>query len=164
MSALNPLVFATMYCVASFAAGAREVAPLSGSPGPGVPPLWRVSTLPKLPRHTSYEVVDTDCQRAVRASAEGSYANVVHPLNVDSAETPILRWSCRADQFLADCDHEQGSWFAERRDLRPDFARAFGAEAQSGVPRISAVAFATDADNTRGRALAYFGDITLDAP
>jgi len=229
---------------ASFAASAQEVKPLSGSPGPGVAPPWQVITLPKRPRHTSYEVVDIDGQRAVRASAEGSYANVVHPLNVDPAATPILRWSWRVDQFPADSDltvrsgddlaakvcvlfdlpldrlslgdrlkiqlgrwlfklelpaatlcyvwdrtltvgtwlpnaytdrvrmlvlrsgaaGQQGSWFAEHRDLRTDFARAFGAEAQGGVPRISAVAFAADADNTSGRALAYFGYIMLDTP
>ena len=244
MSGPNPNVLAALYCVASFAAGAQEVIPLSRSPGPGIPPPWQVITLPKLPRHTSYEVVDVDGQRVVRASAEGSYANVVHPLNVDPAATPILRWSWRVDQFPADSDltvrggddlaakvcvlfdlpldrlslgdrlkiqfgrwlfklelpaatlcyvwdrtltagtwlpnaysdrvrmlvlrsgaaGQQGSWFAEQRDLRTDFARAFGAEAQGGVPRISAVAFATDADNTGGRALAYFGDITLDTP
>jgi hypothetical protein len=31
-------------------------------------------------------------------------------------------------------------------------------------PPCRVVAFATDADNAGGRALAYFGDITLDAP
>lgn len=57
---------------------------------------------------------------------------------------------------------EGGRWFEERRDLRADFARAFGAEAEGGVPTISAVAFASDTDNTGSSALAYFGDITLE--
>jgi hypothetical protein len=56
---------------------------------------------------------------------------------------------------------EQGRWFNEHRDLRADFARAFGDEADGGLPPISAVAFASDADNTGSRALAYFGDILL---
>jgi len=59
---------------------------------------------------------------------------------------------------------QQTRWFDEDRDLRDDFIRAFGPEAQGGVPRISAIAFATDADNTGSRALAYFGDITLATP
>jgi hypothetical protein len=56
---------------------------------------------------------------------------------------------------------EHGRWFDERRDLRADFLSAFRAEAASGLPRVAAVAFATDADNTHSRALALFGDISL---
>jgi hypothetical protein len=57
---------------------------------------------------------------------------------------------------------DQGRWFDERRDLRADFVRAFGAEADGGLPSIAAIGFATDADNTGDSALAYFGDITLE--
>ncbi len=57
---------------------------------------------------------------------------------------------------------DQGRWFDERRDLRADFVRAFGAEADGGLPPIAAIGFATDADNTGDSALAYFGDITLE--
>jgi Protein of unknown function (DUF3047) len=57
---------------------------------------------------------------------------------------------------------DQGRWFEERRDLRADFVRAFGAEAEGGVPVVAAIGFATDADNTGDSALAYFGDITLE--
>jgi Protein of unknown function (DUF3047) len=58
---------------------------------------------------------------------------------------------------------EQGQWFDERRDLRADFVRAFGREADGGLPAVAAVAFAADADNTGDSALAYFGDITLES-
>lgn len=58
---------------------------------------------------------------------------------------------------------EQGRWFEERRDLRADFAHAFPAEAAGGTPAIAAVAFATDADNTKSRAAAWFGDLSLAA-
>jgi hypothetical protein len=57
---------------------------------------------------------------------------------------------------------DQGRWFEERRDLRADFVRAFGAEADGGLPVVAAIGFATDADNTGDSALAYFGDITLE--
>ena len=57
---------------------------------------------------------------------------------------------------------DQGRWFEERRDLRADFVRAFGAEADGGLPAVAAIGFATDADNTGDSALAYFGDITLE--
>ena len=48
-----------------------------------------------------------------------------------------------------------GEWRAYRRDVVADYERAFGAPA----PAIIGVAVASDADNTRGRAEAYFGDV-----
>jgi len=58
---------------------------------------------------------------------------------------------------------EQDRWFDERRDLRADFRQAFPAEAAPGMPRVAAVAFATDADNTKSQASAWFGDLALVA-
>ncbi len=58
---------------------------------------------------------------------------------------------------------EQGRWFDERRDLRNDFAQAFGKEGGDRLPPVVAIAFATDADNTGSSALAYYGDIELRA-
>ncbi|MGB2816199.1 MAG: DUF3047 domain-containing protein [Burkholderiaceae bacterium] len=58
---------------------------------------------------------------------------------------------------------DQGRWFDERRDLRADFAQAFPAEAAAGTPAVAAVAFATDADNTKSQASAWFGDLALVA-
>lgn len=48
-----------------------------------------------------------------------------------------------------------GEWITETRNLEEDFRRAFGEEA----PGVSAVALATDTDNTRGSATAWYGDI-----
>jgi len=222
---------------------ASPVTPLSSSADAKLPPPWHIVTLPKIPRHTRYELVSIDGRRAVRAEADGSYANVVHPLAGDTAATPLLRWNWRVDRFPAGSDlsakagddvaakvcvlfdlplerlsfgdrlkvelgrrlfdpqlpaatlcylwertqpagtwlpnvytdrvrmlvlrtaaaGEQQRWFDERRDLRADFAQAFPEEARGGLPRISAVAFASDADNTGASALAYFGDIVLSA-
>lgn len=243
MTLMTPGWLLAGLCATSLAASAQDVTPLSSSLDGRVPPLWQVMTLPKISRHTSYEVVSLDGRRVVKATADGSYANVVHPLNVDTGRA-MLRWSWRVDEFPAGSDlsvkrgddlaakvcvlfdlplerlswtgrlkielgrrlfrldlpaatlcyvwdrtlapgtwlpniytdrvrmlvlrsgaaGEQGRWFEERRDLWADFTRAFGAEAEGGVPPISAVAFATDADNTGSRALAYFGDVSLTAP
>ncbi|MEG2155904.1 MAG: DUF3047 domain-containing protein [Burkholderiaceae bacterium] len=57
-----------------------------------------------------------------------------------------------------------GQWFDEKRDLRADFARVFGREAEGGTPPITAVALASDADNTGDSASAWFGDIRLERP
>ncbi|MBW2274767.1 MAG: DUF3047 domain-containing protein [Deltaproteobacteria bacterium] len=48
-------------------------------------------------------------------------------------------------------------WTAQTRDFRADYRRAFGAEA----PPVSGVAIASDSDNTRESALAWFGDVIL---
>ncbi len=229
------------------AAGSADVAgpvtPLSSATDGKLPAPWHVVTLPKIPRHTRYEFVTVDGRRVVRAEADGSYANVVHPLAGDTSATPILRWSWRVDRFPAGSDPaskagddfaakvcvlfdlpldrlsfgdrlkvelgrrlfdpqlpaatlcyvwdrtaksdawfpnvytdrvrmlplrsaargEQERWFDERRDLRADFAQAFPDEARGGLPRIAAVAFASDADNTGASALAWFGDLALGA-
>lgn len=47
-----------------------------------------------------------------------------------------------------------GAWQAESRDLRADFARAFGDESPT-MPPLRAVAVGADADNTGGRSLAH---------
>ena len=52
-----------------------------------------------------------------------------------------------------------GEWRSERRNLREDYARAFGGEA----PGISGVAIMSDTDDTGGSALAWFGDISFHA-
>jgi hypothetical protein len=229
--------------VAALPAAAAEIAPFSTAPPGPLPPPWQVVTLPKIPKHTVYEVVEVDGRRAVRASAEASYANAVHPLRADLAASPVLAWRWRVDRFPAGSDltrkagddlaakmcvlfdlpldrlstadrlkislgrslfgrdlpaatlcyvwdrtlpsgtvlpnvytdrvrfivlrsgaaGESGRWYDERRDLRADFSRAFGREAEGGLPPATALAFATDADNTGASALAYFGDIRLEA-
>jgi Protein of unknown function (DUF3047) len=52
------------------------------------------------------------------------------------------------------------AWRSERRDLRADFLRAFGDEANE-LPPLSAVLVGGDADNTRGQGLAYLADLVL---
>jgi hypothetical protein len=228
---------------APLAVAAPAVAPFSAASGPELPAPWRVVTLPKIPRHTRYAVAELDGRRAVRADADASYANVVHPLDAEVGATPILRFAWRVDRFpensdltsrarddvaakvcvlfdvplerlsLVDrtkvqlgrrlfdpqlpaaticyvwdrtlpagrwidnaytnrvrmlvlrsgADAEPPRWIDERRDLRADFAQAFPREAAFGLPKVAALAFATDADNTKSQAAAWFGDIALAA-
>lgn len=226
------------------AADPPRVTPFSSATTSALPPPWRIVTLPKIPAHTRYVVEESDGRKAVHAEAEGSYANVVHPLDADVSATPILRFSWRVDRFPANSDvttkagddlaakvcvlydvpldrlafldrtkvqlgrrlfdpqlpaatvcyvwdrvlpagrwvdnaytnrvrmlvlrsganGDEGRWFEERRDLRADFQRAFPKEAAAGFPNVAALAFATDADNTKSRASAWFGDLKLEAP
>ena len=228
---------------ASFAATEPRITPFSSASGADLPAPWRIVTLPKIPRHTRYAVAESDGRRAVRADADASYANVVHPLDAEVGATPILRFSWRVDRFpensdLATRSHddvaakvcvlfdvplerlsfvdrmkvqlgrklfdkelpaatlcyvwdrtlppgrwidnaytdrvrmlvlrsgangEQSRWIDERRDLRADFKVAFPREAAAGLPKVAALAFATDTDNTKSKAVAWFGDTSLAA-
>jgi hypothetical protein len=228
---------------ASFAATDPGAVPFSSASGPELPAPWRIVTVPKIPRHTRYALTESDGRVAVRADADASYANVIHPLNAEIGSTPILRFAWRVDRFPEHSDltsrahddvaakvcvlfdvplerlslvdrtkiqlgrrlfdpqlpaaticyvwdrtlpagrwidnaytdrvrmlvlrsgakDEPSRWIDERRDLRADFVQAFPREAASGLPRVAALAFATDADNTKSRAAAWFGDIGLAA-
>lgn len=48
-----------------------------------------------------------------------------------------------------------GTWVQEERNIYDDYKNAFGEE----PPRISGVAIMSDTDNTKERAVAYYGDI-----
>lgn len=228
---------------ASFAATEPRAVPFSSASGPELPTPWRIVTVPKIPRHTRYAVTENDGRRAVRADADASYANVVHPLNAEIGSAPILHFAWRVDRFPEHSDltsrahddvaakvcvlfdvplerlslldrtkiqlgrrlfdpqlpaaticyvwdrtlptgrwidnaytdrvrmlvlrsganGELSRWIDERRDLRADFMTAFPREAASGLPMVAALAFATDADNTKSKAAAWFGDMALAA-
>jgi Protein of unknown function (DUF3047) len=53
-----------------------------------------------------------------------------------------------------------GEWRSEQRDLRADFLRAFGDEAQE-LPRIKAVLVGADADNSGGQGLGFVAGMAL---
>jgi hypothetical protein len=88
----------------SAAAVAGPVTPFSTASGATLPPPWEVITLPKIPRHTQYSLATVDRRVVVRAEASASYANVVHPLDMDISATPVLHFAWRADRFPADSD------------------------------------------------------------
>jgi hypothetical protein len=56
-------------------------------------------------------------------------------------------------------DAEAGRWHEEERDVLEDYRRLFGEE----PPPYAGIAVMTDADDTKGRAEAWFGGITLGA-
>ena len=74
------------------------VVPFSGSASGATSGLvrepWRVETLSKMPRHTRFELEPLEGRLALKVTAEGSYANLVHPLKADGA---LLRWRWRVD-------------------------------------------------------------------
>ncbi len=54
-----------------------------------------------------------------------------------------------------------GQWVSHKRNVGADYQRMFGDESGGKYPEITGVAVSADADNTHGRSLAYFGDVTL---
>lgn len=52
-------------------------------------------------------------------------------------------------------------WVSEQRDVKADFLRLFGDESTT-VPPLVGVAIGADADNTKGRSLAFVGQILLE--
>ena len=52
-------------------------------------------------------------------------------------------------------------WVSEQRDVKADFLRLFGDESTT-VPPLVGVAIGADADNTKGRSLAFVGQISLE--
>jgi Protein of unknown function (DUF3047) len=100
------LAFAAALGLLPLAAAAQApiIRPFSTAADAAPPPPWRVITLPKLPRHTRYEIAATDGVRALRMESDGGYANLLHPLALDAAATPWLRWRWRVDAHPAGAD------------------------------------------------------------
>ena len=67
-----------------------------------IPAPWHVVTLPKLPRHTRYDIVAVDGEYVLRAVADGSYANLLHPLAGERAQR--LSWRWRVEQPIEKSD------------------------------------------------------------
>lgn len=245
VSTLIALVLASSGLASHSTADAQQtqITQFSSAPGVELPAPWRIASVPGVERQTRYSLVPIEGRVAVKAEADASYANALHPLTGDMAGRPVLRFSWRVDRLPDGSDlatkagddlaakvcvlfdlplarlsfvdrvrietarrvfdpklptatlcyvwdrrlspgtwlpnvytdrvrmlvlrsaaaGHQGQWFDEQRDLRSDFARAFGNEASGGLPPATAVAIATDTDNTGSKALAYYGDITLTA-
>jgi hypothetical protein len=67
----------------------------------------------------------------------------------------------RMDVIESGATDKAGGWLTERRNLLPDYKRAFGAEAGDTLPDVVGVAIQADADNTKSRGISYFSDIDL---
>jgi hypothetical protein len=96
---------------------------------------------PNLPAATLCYVWDS--KAPVGTITPSSYTNLMRMIVVESG-------GARVNQ-----------WLAVERDVAADFRAAFGEAAGSGVPVVSAIAIATDTDNTGESAVAFFGDISF---
>jgi hypothetical protein len=98
-----------MLAASVFFAAASAAAPVAlarfSTADPGEPPAaWRLVTLPKIARHTRFSIVERDGARVLRVEADASYANLVHRVDVDAAQAPIMHWRWRVDVLSAQTD------------------------------------------------------------
>lgn len=107
---MNRTIGAALFGVLLAAAPAQAaLTPFSSAaPGGALPAPWQVVRLPKLPRHTRYDLVALDGATVLRTAADASYANLLHPLAGERAQR--LRWRWRVEQPIerADLTRKEG--------------------------------------------------------
>lgn len=111
------LLFTALWVgAASALAQAPAIAPFSTAAVGPPPAPWQLLTLPKLPRHTRYEIAEIDGSRALRVQAVASYANLLHPVDAAAGTRPVLAWRWRVERFPANADlrRKQGDDTAAR--------------------------------------------------
>jgi hypothetical protein len=97
------LVPVVLGCALAAPAPAQGIPAFSVAP-PGDPPApWRVSTLPKVPRHTRFTIAERAGARALRVEADASYANLMFR-PAEGLEAGTLRWRWRVDSLSRDTD------------------------------------------------------------
>lgn len=67
---------------------------------------WRLSKLKKL---TSYQLVNYNGSVVVKAMSAASASGLVHPLDLDPRESPILQWRWKVPQLIAGADNSRRS-------------------------------------------------------
>lgn len=74
------------------------------TPGATIADGWKPLTFEKIPRHTAYRLVPDASTAVVEASARNSASGLVHDVNVDLAQYPVLRWRWKIENLLAKGD------------------------------------------------------------
>jgi len=85
-----------------------------------------------------------DGKAAAGTIVPSSYTNLMRMIVVESGVSRVNRW------------------LEVERDVAADFRAAFGLQSSDDIPPVSAVAIATDTDNTGEVATAFFGDISFN--
>lgn len=72
----------------------------SAIPGGPLPGSWKLVTLAKIKRQTRYLLVRDADTTVLRADAEASMASVMHPLNFDPRDYPVVEWRWKITHLL----------------------------------------------------------------
>ena len=71
---------------------------------PGAWRPWRLSRLKKL---TSYRLVDYNGSVVIKAMSAASASGLVHPLDLDPRELPVLQWRWKVPQLIAGANNKR---------------------------------------------------------
>jgi hypothetical protein len=77
----------------------------ANAPGDGVPAGCQPWTLSRFKKPTQYKLVAYDGRTVVKASASSSASGLVHPLDVNPAEYPLLQWRWKIDALIPSADN-----------------------------------------------------------
>ncbi len=74
-------------------------------PGDALPNGWHVWTLSRFKKSTEYKLVDTDGRTAVKAQAAASASGLVHKLDLDPRQYPLLSWQWKIEDLIKTADN-----------------------------------------------------------
>lgn len=82
-----------------------EVAKFSrATVGQSVPDGWKPLTFKKIPKQTTYEVVQDGDGPVVKASSDASASGLIKEVKIDPREYPIVRWRWKIENLLKNSD------------------------------------------------------------
>jgi hypothetical protein len=92
-------------CLWAQSGAVLEVGKFSASQvGQAMPDGWNPLTFTKIPKHTSYEVVQDGGVTIVKAVSEASASGLIKPVLIDPKQYPIVRWRWKIDNVLQHSD------------------------------------------------------------
>lgn len=74
-------------------------------PGDTLPNGWRVWTLSRFKKSTEYKLVDSEGRTAVKAKANASASGLVHALDLDPQQYPLLSWQWKVEDLIKSADN-----------------------------------------------------------
>jgi hypothetical protein len=72
----------------------------AGAPGGPLPAGWQPLTFHKIERHTDYSLVEDDGRVVLRADSDSAAAGLVHALDIDPAQYPVIEWRWKVGNTL----------------------------------------------------------------
>jgi len=82
-----------------------EVARFSASrPGGSLPEGWKPLTFKKIPKLTTYELVQDETQVVVKAMSDSSASGLTKEVRIDPKEFPIVRWRWKVENLVQKSD------------------------------------------------------------
>jgi DUF3047 family protein len=76
-----------------------------GVPGTELPAGWQPWSLSKFKKTTQYQLVSEDGKTVVKASARASASGLVHRLDVNPKQFPMLEWRWKVNELIASADN-----------------------------------------------------------